>query len=249
MTYIEHGEGTRVIGSQIAEFKAGDLVLIGSNLPHWYYNPVKEQRNSGWARSIVIQFLPNFLGDSFLQAEEMKEIRECFSLANRGIEIVGETNNEVVKRMKRLTQERGYGRLLLFLEILHCLLTGRKDLNILKQEYGSFEFDHYDAKRFDKVFRFLNEYMSEDIRLEDVAKIAGMVPVSFSRFYKQKTGKTYQQTLIEIRLLKASQLLLGSSSSIAEICFSCGFNNLSNFNRQFKRMKNMTPKQFRNKWG
>ena len=248
LTYIEHGHGTRVIGGHLAHFEGGDLMLIGSNVPHWYDNNPSNTTGKDWARWIVLQFQPNCIGDAFLGIPETRPIRELFERAQNGLHITGATNRRVVEQLTHLSQQSGYTRLLGFLNILGTLTETPDEVQALPQSSHSAQFDHTDAARMDKVFRHLNAHFREPIRLETIAQLAGMTPPAFSRFYKQKTGTTFQQTLIETRLLDACQELITTERSISEICFACGFNSLSNFNRQFKRNKELSPKAFRNQW-
>ena len=170
------------------------------------------------------------------------------SLSCRRLRISGDTNRRVVEQLTQLSQQSGYTRLLSFLNILGALTQTPDEVQALPQNSHSARFDHTDAARMDKVFRHLNAHSREPISLTTIAQLAGMTPPAFSRFYKQKTGTTFQQTLIETRLLDACQELITTNRSISEICFACGFNNLSNFNRQFRRNKELSPKAFRKQW-
>ena len=248
LTYIEHGHGTGMIGGHLTHFECGDLILIGSKVPHWYNNNPSHSTGKDWARSIVLQFQPNCIGDAFLHIPEARPIRELFERAQNGLHIRGDTNCRVVELLTHLSHQSGYTRLLSFFKIMGVLTENPDDVEALPQNSHSARFDHTDAARMDKVFRHLNAHSREPISLETIAKIACMTPPAFSRFYKQKTGTTFQQTLIETRLLDACQELITTNRSINEICFACGFNNLSNFNRQFKHNKGRSPKAFRTQW-
>ena len=96
-----------------------------------------------------------------------------------------------------------------------------------------------------KVKQYVNDHYSEDLRLESLASLAGMTPQAFSRFFKSRTGRTLSDYIIDIRLGNAARLLVDTTQNVSEICYSCGFNNLSNFNRVFKAKRGYTPRDFR----
>lgn len=248
LTFIEHGHGTRLVGSHLSHFRPGNLTLIGSNVPHYYFSDPNDSRGHDWARSIVLQFHLNCLGEAFFLKPEMRAVAQLFEKAQNGLNIIGDTNRIVINQLNELVQVGGYQRLLVFLNILGALTQTPEEVQSLAQDRQRRRMAEYEAVRMDKVFRYLNVRSRETIYLADVASIAGMTPSSFSRFYKQMTGTNFQHTLIEIRLLDACQELIATDHSISEICFATGFNNLSNFNRQFKRVKGVSPKVFRAKW-
>lgn len=248
LTYIEHGHGTRLVGSHLSHFESGNLALIGSNVPHYYANDLNDSRGHDWARSIVLQFHANCLGEAFFLMPETQSVAQLFTRAQCGLNIIGATKHTVVGKLKQVAQVSGYQRLMIFLEILGVLSQTPEEVQSLAQDQQSRRMTEYEAIRMDKAFRYLNTHSREVIYLKDVARIAGMTASSFSRFYKQMTGKSFQHTLIEIRLLDACQELMATDHSISEVCFATGFNNLSNFNRQFKRVKGISPKVFRAKW-
>ncbi len=245
LTLIEGSCGTRLIGGCMERFEPGDLVLIGANLPHWYYNDPAESLGERWARSVVVQFRPDFLGKRFWLAREMAAIHQLLELAGRGLKVVGDLREEVAPRVEHLPELSGLERLLELLAILHKLAAAESGLVTLDQAEPAGRVNQHDALRLEKVFRVLNERFTEELALGEVATAIGMTPTSFSRFFRQKVGKTFQSALIETRIIEASQQLLTTDLPVTEICYACGFNNLSNFNRQFKRMKGVSPRAFR----
>ena len=152
---------------------------------------------------------------------------------------------KVYSRLDNLSAEKdGFNAILTFMSILHDL-SECEDAKVLSSSSFAKIETYSDSKRVQKVQSYINENYKSDIRLPVLAQMVDMSPVAFSRFFKLKTGKSLSDYIIDIRLGYASSLLVDSSNSIADICYDCGFNNLSNFNRIFKKKKNCSPKEFR----
>lgn len=248
LTLIENSHGTRLIGDHMAHFGPGDLVLIGANVPHWYYNHAAESRGDDWARSVVVQFRPDFLGEAFLHAAEIAPVRRLLDRAQRGLVITGDMQKQVTRRLVDLLALDGCARLVGLVEILHAVAEAGHEVQELGTGAAVARFGSHDANRLDKVFRYIREHFADEVRLDQVAAVAGMTPSSFSRFFRQKVGRTFQMAVIQVRAMEACQQLMTSDASITEICYACGFNNLSNFNRRFKHLTGVTPKAFRRQW-
>lgn len=250
LTLIENSHGTRLIGDHMTRFDPGDLVLIGSNLPHWYYNNEAESEGDDWARSVVVQFRPDFLGEPFLHAAEMASIRRLLERARHGLVITGKLRETLADRVRHLLSVSGCARVLALLEILNAIAIAEAGVGVddLAQAGALAPFSSHDAARLDKVFRYIHEHLADEVRLRQVAAAAGMTNSSFSRFFRLKVGRTFQQALIQARTMEACQQLMATDASITEICYACGFNNLSNFNRRFKHLTGVTPKGFRRQW-
>ena len=147
-------------------------------------------------------------------------------------------------RLIQLQQKHGFDSVLELMSILHDLSTSR-NLRTLSDVSFNTEIPSYTSRRIEKIMTFLNNNFHENITLGDAAKIAGMAEVSLSRFFKLRTGKTFIDTLNEVRLGHATRMLIDTTNSINEVAYKCGFNNMSNFNRIFKKKKESTPKEFR----
>lgn len=242
---VLQSNGYRVVGDNIEALTAGDLVLVGPGLPHiWQSAPA----SSGQVvKAQLIQFEPRFLGDGLLSLPALEPIRRLFARASRGIHFVGPTSSAVSALMKEMPGKKGLDRIVLFLEILG-LLAQSKDGKILASssyELHSKPYDQVSIDRMDRVFQFLNARLGEVVRLSEVAHIVSLSEGAFSRFFRIHTGKTFPKFLNELRVGRACHLLVEGDQTITEVAYEAGFTNLANFNRQFLRLKNLSPRAFR----
>jgi transcriptional regulator GlxA family with amidase domain len=162
----------------------------------------------------------------------------------RGVLFARETIERLKERLLNLNRKAGFDSVLELFSILHDLSTSRNIRTLSDASFNSGTL-HFNSRRIEKVFQYMNDNYNKPITLAEVAKIANMPEASFSRFIKKRTGSTFINSLNEIRLGNASRMLIESTHSIAEIAYDCGFNNISNFNRIFKKKKSCTPKEFR----
>jgi len=246
LTHVSSSFGQRIVGDAIDSFEPGDLVLLGPNLPHLYYNDLRSSNSSSWARASVLQFKEGCLGKSFGELPELGEIADMVHRSKRGIRFLGKEAAEGARMLEELNESKGVRRLTLFLELLGTLAQAEEWENLASLAYSPL----LNAKHEDRINRtiaYLYEHQDEELRLAKVAALSGMSPESFSRFFKKATGKTFIGFLNELRISSACALIQQSDLTITEICFACGFSNLSNFNRRFKKIKNMTPVEYRKK--
>lgn len=240
--------GKRFVGSSITDFKIGDLCMIGSYLPHYYRNDdefyTKDYKFK--AKSLVIHFLEDFMGDKFLQLPESQSIKALLERSKRGLSFGEKTVIKVTPKFKNLPNLTGMERLLEMISILK-ILSESEDKQDLTTNPISLR-NEVDSARMNKVFEFVMLKYQEEIQLKDVADLANMSESAFSRYFKKRTRRTFTQFLAEIRIEHACKLLMVDKLSVAEISFESGFNNLSNFNRQFKAIKKITPLTYRTKF-
>ena len=239
---VTESSGKRFIGDSISDFKAGDLAFIGPNLPHLYRNDVEyysKETSSLRAKSIVVHFLEQSFGEDFLSLPETKNLSNLFSKSLRGIEVTGRTNEIISKKLHELCELKGLARWLQLLEILH-LLSESNELTIISRTHvvGKNEME---SDRMNKVFEFVMKNFTREITVVEVANEVNLAENSFSRYFSQRTRKPFITFVNEVRLNHASKLLQENKLSVAEICFASGFNNLSNFNRQFKNIYKISP--------
>ncbi len=242
LNFIQNAAGAkRVVGDHVEEIGNIELVLIGPNLQHgWFTNKCKAKP----IKEITIQFHRDLFDEKFLQRNQMSFIRNLLKRSTRGILFSRATAMTIMPRLVQLPQKHGFDSVLELMSVLHDLSTSR-NLRTLSDLSFNTETPSYDSRRIEKIMTFLNNNFSENITLGDAAKIAGMAEVSLSRFFKFRTGKTFIDTLNEVRLGHASRMLIDTTNSVNEIAYKCGFNNMSNFNRIFKKKKDSTPKEFR----
>ena len=231
----------RIVGDHIEVIEDLELVLVGPNLGHAWFT---HQCQSESIREVTIQFHKDLLEDRFLRKNQLNFIRKMFESAQRGILFSRETTERLHDRIQRLEQKTGFDSVLELLSILHDLSTSR-NMRILSDSTFNSEQFNYNSRRIEKVFEYLNTNYSRQITLAEVAKIANMPEVSFSRFIKKRIGSTFIDSLNEIRLGHATRMLIDTTHNVAEVAYKCGFNNISNFNRIFKKKKSCTPKEFR----
>lgn len=248
LVLVTSSTGTRFIGDNISYFGPGNLALIGPNLPHLYKNDSKyyiSERNTPRAKSIVIHFREEALGNIWTLPEG-QAISNLIKASARGLDIGGADATWVSRIMQRMVTKQGLRRWLDLVEIL-CIIAEGADVKPISW-YAIERRNDKDSWRLNKVLELVMNHFHEEIHLKAIAEKVNMNPGSFSRYFRLRTRKTFIQFLNEIRLGHASRLLQEESLSISEICFRCGFNNLSNFNRQFKNYYGINPLSFKKQY-
>lgn len=243
INFIQNGAGVkRIVGDSVEEIGELELVLIGGeNLEH-----VWEQHNchSADIREITIHFSPDLLGGSLLEKNQFDSIKQMLDNAKNGIAFPFEAILKVYHNLDIIAQQTdGFEQFLNFLSMLYDL--SQSEYRSLASSSFAHSERAEESRRVTKVKEYIGAHYAEDLTLPQMAKLAGMSDSAFSRFFKLRTNKTFCSYITDIRLGNAARDLVDSTKSISEICYSCGFNNLSNFNRTFKAKKGMTPKEFR----
>ncbi len=248
IVYVQESVGEKYIGSSITDFKPGDLAIIGSYVPHYYKNrPAYYAEGSELkARSLVIHFREDFLGENFFLLPENQTVKRVLENAKRGLQFGEKTSKAIKGDLEALVSKTGMERLIGLLAILNKL-GNTEDFEFLTSDPIQLN-NHLDSDRIKKVFEHVMQNFKEDIMLADVAELANMSESAFSRYFKKRTRKTFSTFLTEIRIEHACKLLQKDKLSISEVSYESGFNNLSNFNRQFKTLKNTTPLNYRSRF-
>ncbi|MFA5210749.1 MAG: AraC family transcriptional regulator, partial [Proteiniphilum sp.] len=208
---------------------------------------VWEQHNctSKNIREITIQFSKDLFFGNFIHKNQFSSIREMLNNAQKGVSFPMETIMRVYPMLDTLSGEHsGFYAVIKLLTILYELSLCNNYRTLASSSFAHIE-DNSDSRRVRKIYDYINDHYREEIRLEDLSHIVGMTQAALSRFFKLRTGKTVSDHIIDIRLGNATRLLVDTTNSIGEICYDCGFNNLSNFNRIFKKRKGCSPKEFR----
>ena len=231
----------RVVGGNIEVIDDLELALVGPNLYHAWFT---HQCQSEEITEITIQFHKDLFDEKFLKRNQLSFLKTMLEHSQRGIVFSPETIQALKGRIIGLAQKNGFDSVLELLSILHDLSISR-NMKMLSDPSFTNEKFYYNSRRIEKVFEHMNLNYNKQVTLAEVAKIANMPEASFSRFIKRRTGKTFIDSLNEIRLGHASRMLIDTTTTIAEIAYKCGFNNISNFNRIFKRKKFCIPKDFR----
>lgn len=241
---VFEGTGSVFVGDYISKFEPGTLVLIGKNLPHLWQNDktyfAKGSRLTVNAKTI--HFNENFAG-SLLEIPEMIEIARLLKKASCGIMFSGPQNGAIHAKIDQMFSLTGYDRIMSFLDVLQCLTVHPKTKVLSSSGYVD-SFNEIRDTKLLPVFEYIMTHFKEHISLGTAASIAHMNPSAFSRFFTSVHKKTFTQFVNEVRIGFACKLLIDGNHSIAGACFESGFNNLSNFNRQFQNIKKMSPSAF-----
>jgi AraC-like DNA-binding protein len=248
LIYFKKGNGTQFIGDHIQNFNDGDLVLIGSNLPHyWRFDTVYFKNESQiQADVIVAHFREDFWGGEFLNLPENKAIRSVFEKAKRGISIQGETREMIAGLLEQMLHTEGSRRLMLLVEALTLI----SESQIVPLASIGFDHDYKEAEndRINAIYEYTMANFRRHIPTEEIAAIANISPHSFCRYFKSRTRKTYSQFINEIKVGHICKLLIEDKISIKQICFESGFRNFASFHKYFKQVTGKTPLQYQKKF-
>jgi AraC-like DNA-binding protein len=244
LNFTENAAGVRrTVGDSTVVIGNYDLVLItGQRLEHVWE---QHECTSDKIREITIQFSPDLLMGNLLIKNQFGSIRRMLERGQRGLSFPIEAIMKVYRLLDTLSAgKQGFDTVMNFLRILYELSL-YEDAEVLSSSSFAKVKLYSESRRVQKVQHYINEHFQDEIRLATLADLVGMTPVSFSRFFRLRTGKTLVDYILDIRIGAATRLLVDSSRHISEIAYDCGFNNLSHFNRMFMRRKSCSPKAFR----
>jgi AraC-like DNA-binding protein len=231
----------RIVGDHIENIDDMELVLVGPNLYHaWFTHQCKSEE----IREVTIQWHKDLFDDKLLRRNQLSFIRSMVERSQKGLLFSRDTIKALAPRILTLNQKNGFDSVLELMSILHDLSISRNSRTLSDASFTNEHFS-YNSRRIEAAFEYMNHSYDKSITLGEVARLVSMTEVSFSRFIKKRTGNTFIDSLNEIRLGHASRMLIDTTHSIAEVSYNCGFNNISNFNRIFKKKKGCTPKEFR----
>ena len=246
LLYISQSTGIRFVGDNVSHFSPGDLVLVGSYLPHLWRNDAsyyKKKKKKRTVKTIVTKFTKDFLGADTFENPEFLEIKKLLNESKYGICFGEKTSSLLHKDLIGLSNLSPIEQTIKLLDILHHL-SMTKDKVVLSssdmRQYAT-EYSH----RIDNVLKYISDNYTQHIGLNDVADVACMTTNSFCRFFKKMTNKSFTQFLNEVRIRNASRLLIQDNISVSSVCYSVGYNSITNFNKQFKQIMGTTPKDYR----
>lgn len=240
ISYIEKGEGTLLVGDTITQYQKGDILVIGSNLPHVFRSDTNSEESSVM---ISLFFTNNSFGKDFFELPTFKTIQPFFENCKNGF-IIKDSPKKIIKCFKKNKTENELDRFIIFLETIKNL--NQADKKPLSSYIYEKKITDNEGKRMQNVFEYVMNNYQKNISLEEIASIANMTKNAFCRYFRVRTNKSFFQFLIEIRIEHAGKLLSKKNElSVLEIAELCGFNNISNFNRKFKEIKNSSPLQYR----
>jgi len=235
-----------MVGDHIGYFNEGDLVFMGAGIPHVWINDQEffNGQVDYHADAIVIHFVDSFLGEKFMNIPEMENFRNILRLSSRGMTLYGETREKITALMKNMVTMSGLKRLSALFDIFD-LLANSTEYELLASPGFTQKIELKSTDRFGKVTEYIMRNFDKDITLPEAASIANMAVTTFCNFFRDHFRVTFVEYVNAIRVGYACKLLGDEDRNIVEIAYESGFKNLANFNRQFKRLKNMTPSEYR----
>jgi AraC-like DNA-binding protein len=247
LTLIVKSKGTVIVGDKICTFEAGDAFLLGPGLPHVFLDKTDaKQSDTDNVHAISIYFKINSFGDDFFNLPENHLIKDLLQKSSRGLKFKGEMKRQIPKKIEELKQKKGAELLIAFFDILNSL-SKTDEVELISSISFMKTNDESESKRIENIFRYVMDNFSREINLEEIAAISAMNVTSFCRFFKQRTRKTFTMFVNEVRIGHACKELLYNNYNINEVAYRCGFNNISNFNRQFKGITGLTPTAYAKK--
>ena len=249
LLYIKNSTGTWLVGDYVGPFQSGDVILIGPYLPHAFrheYTYLEDQKQAA-GESIVAIFRKEIICSPFLNLPESKGIQKILQLSERGLKLKGETRRLATAIMET-TMKGTAGRRFIDLMTILQLLADSSNFDVLASPGYSYESDNVDNAKISTVFEYTFNNYFNPISIDEVAALVHLTKHSFCRFFKEKTKKTYKQFLMEVRIGKACRQLIEDDMTVAEVCYSCGYNSISHFNHQFKTIKDKSPFEYKKEY-
>ena len=242
---FHQGSGLQFIGDYIGPFTAGDAVLVGSNLPHyWKFDQkIPDTLESPLPFSTVIHFNENFWGHSFLDLPELQQIKMLVQKAKKGLFLTAQQNKVLPQLIENLFSAADYQKITLLLDCIHAF-HNEAGVKLLSSQDFNTAFTAPADDRINMIYNFSLKNFNRKIELKEIAGLVNFEPNSFCRYFKSRTGKNYFVFLREIRVGQACKLLIENRLSLKQICFASGFNNFSCFHKDFKQITGKTPKEY-----
>ncbi len=241
ITWIKEGQGTRIVGDNVSFFKKGDVLVLGPFLPHqWQSSSINDKER---ALSVSLFFKTDFPSKDFWQEKDAQDMQKVLAQSTKGLRLNGELKKDIAKKMRQLLNLRGGKGMLRILDMLQYIADSG-EYEILASE-GYICRKNLDTGRIAKITNYIFENLGQKISLQSLGDMVNLHPNSLSREFKKATGFSIVDYINKVRIGKATRLLTESSKPVIDICYECGFQNLSHFNRYFKKIKNTTPSIYR----
>lgn len=247
---VLEGTGIRFVGDSIERFQPGDLVFLGSDIPHFYRSDEEfyQKKSNFISKAIVLYFKEDFLGEPFWNLNNITLLKKMIINSKRGIRFKGKIKDEIIKSMEKLDNQVDDLSKTIDLLTLLKTMSAAKEYDLLSSIGFIRNADEHDYERINDVYQFIIKNYKDNPTLEQVANIANMSITTFCRYFKSRTNKTYTEFLNEIKIGNACKLLIDNKLSISHICFEIGFNNFTHFNKQFKKIMSLTPREYQQKY-
>jgi AraC-like DNA-binding protein len=248
ISFITEGSGKRIVADSIEEFQPGDLVFIGSSIPHvWIADKEQKPLSDRTLEMVFLQFSSDIFFPQLLALPEFMHVKKALEMSERGIQVVGQTLNEVSEIMLQLPYLTGFDRINYFFRLMDII--GKSDSNI---SLASEEFMRKQFKPANRRIRLIHEYLMnhyrEEVDLQQLAVLVSMAEGSLCRFFKMNVGISVFEYLNRIKVEFACKLLMDPEMGIVDVCLDSGFNNLSHFNKQFRKNTGVTPSEYRKRF-
>jgi len=235
--------GKYFVGDYIGNFAPGNLVMAGSNLPHNWVSHVP-QGGQVDERGLVLQFDAGFVERATRAFPELKRVEGLLDASRWGVLFAQKTGLAAEPIMREMMVAQGIRRITLFITLLDLLLQSVEPVKLASAAYRA-EPARYAGTRIDHVLAYIGKNLSQELRETELAELSGQSVSAFSRYFRRHTGVPFVQYVNRLRINLACQLLMAGELSVTDICYQVGFNNLSNFNRQFLLLKAMSPSRWR----
>lgn len=239
------GGGHRIVGDNVGPLEAGEVSLLGPNLPHAWQFEAYPRHPSEEIHSVVVYFSEKCFGSEFFACPEMEAVRNLLRRAASGILALGRTRRDAARLLEALPAQTGGHRVVSLLQILNLLAESVELAPICTAGFVPHLPDAQSGERLRVICRLIQERLGETIHRDEIAAMAHFSPSTFSRFFKARTGKTFHDFVTELRIGRACRLLAEQELSVTEIALSCGYANAASFNRSFRRAKCANPTEFR----
>ncbi len=238
--------GTRIIGNNVELFDEYDLVLIAGNVPHCY-NYYKTEDRLPENHGITVHFSRTLFGEELLNQHEMTKVRQLLNEASRGVAFSVQDAKEAEKYLTAMLQHSGVEKIINFLQVIN-LMCNSQSRRILSTNTFKSAFDTYTSKRMALVYNYIKDNFNKQISLESISTLVNLKPFSFSKYFKKSTGSGFVEYINQVRTNRACYLLRETYKTISEIARECGFKSVSNFNKQFRKITGISPREYRSQY-
>ena len=235
--------GTRIIGDSIELFDRYDMVFFAGNIPHcWnYYRHTNDLPDK---HGIIVHFKLASIGDAFLSQHELHEFNELLNVAERGIVFSIEDAKKAEEHLIQMINKKGIDKMIGFFNLIKIMVASENRGYLCSENY-KLAFDERGNKRMTDVYTYIRDNYFKPMSLDDIAKIAGMSPFAFTRYFKKNSGAGFVEYLNRVRTNKACYLLRETEYQVHDIAMECGFASISNFNKQFRKTEGISPRDYR----
>lgn len=244
ITLVKRGGTYRMVGDKISPLRPGDLVVIGPDLPHDYRNEALPARRRPRVEAVVVQFLPNILGDDWLKRPSVGRVRRLSQRAGFGLEVSGRTRQRVSRQVQSMVRASGLRRVAMLLGLLEELANS-KELREIASPGFERRTGGAGADRIGRVCEHIEEHLGKPLYASELARLTNLSESAFSRLFKKSTGRTVPRYINELRVSRACRLLVETERTVNQIARDCGYLSLANFQHQFHLLEGRSPQEYR----